>query len=230
MSAASDGPILGTVGGWSTQIRVSLTIGLLLLAASTATALATEFQTTEPDACALLRHSDVAPALGAGVQSHAQKFPLPELSEADQDINHFLTVSRTQCTWVDQPGKKVAVQRIEALIVNVLDRNENYSGGGKPWDASREGLILIAIGGKPGGSSGYRLVSNDDLAKKLHKPQLAGDDVFIVVDRRTNGAKKAILGYRFEDGLWAYFGAITFKRNALNVVLAATKHVVAGSQ
>lgn len=217
------------MNGWRALSRSSLLVWLTLFAGMSTVALAADVQTTDPDACSVLRRSDVAPALGAGVQSHPQKFALPALPKDDQELNHFLKVSRTMCTWADLPGKSVEPGQIEALIVNVLDRNEAYSGGGKPWDASREALILTALGGKPVGSTGYRLVANNALAKKLKKPQLAGDDVFILVDRRTDGARKAILGYRFDDGLWAYFGATTFKRDALNVLIAATRRVVAGS-
>lgn len=203
-------------------LRIALVCCLVSFAVS-GTARAEEFQTTKPDACAVLRHSDLAPTLGSHVHSHTNKFPLPELSETDQDINHFLTVSRTQCTWADA-SKQAQIGQIELVTVNVLDRNENYSGGGEPWSTEKPAIILVAIGT----TKVYSLKDNDFLAEKLHQPQLAGDDVFIAVDRKTGGRRRAILGYRFNDGLWAYFGAITYKQSALNVLIRATRRVVAG--
>ncbi len=50
----------------------------------------------------------------------------------------------------------------------------------------------------------------------------------IAVDRRTDGRRKAILGYRFGDGLWAYLGAVTYKQSALRLAIDATRRVVAG--
>jgi hypothetical protein len=203
--------------GWAFLLCATLS---LIFAA---TALAGGVQSTDPDACQVLRHSDVAPYLGAKVQSHPTKFDLPELPEADQDMNHFLDVSRTQCTWA-APTKSTSPKDLEFVTLNVYERNPDYSGGGKPWTVDQGIIELVALGS----AKGFINVDNGWLAKHYKNPRLDTESLFVVTDRKTHGKRRAYLGYELSQDLWIVLGAQTSKQSAIDFLIGATKHIVAG--
>ncbi len=192
-------------------LAVALSAGVLVGAA-----LAGGDQRTNPDACAVLSPSRVKSVLGPAAISHRQSFALPELPKADPDINHFLDVSRTGCTWAD-PRKGTF------LNVQVYERNSEFTGK-KPWTPATQRNILAVIG-----SQGYyALVDNERQAKQRGAPWLAGEEVMLVWDRATRGRRKAIIATDPTDELWIAISVIGGGRSAIDVATTVTKHLLGG--
>ncbi|MFN0156271.1 MAG: hypothetical protein ACKVUT_17995 [Gaiella sp.] len=195
----------------------SVLAGLALCACVLAgAALAGGDQRTNPDACAVLKPSRVKSVLGPAAISHRQPFALPELPEADRNINHFLDVSRTGCTWVDP-------RRGTAVNVQVYERNADFTGK-KPWTPATQRNILALLGSK----GYYALVDNDKQARKRAAPWLAGEDVMLVWDRATRGRLKAIVATDPTDELWIAISVVGGGRSAIDVATAVTKHLLGG--
>jgi hypothetical protein len=195
-----------------------LATGLLLTGG--AAALADDAQVTSPTACAVVSGSRARAVLGPHVQMHPERFELPKLPAADPNLNHFLDVSHTGCAIVDPAtftsGRPVAVR------VDVYERNPEYSGGGKPWTPLYERLLLAKLGSK----GYYLLTDNDALARKRKQPWLGSEDVMLLVDRKTHGQRKVILGFDFDEDTWIVISVLGGPRSALDVVSLITRGVL----
>lgn len=199
-------------------MRFPTMLSILVAAAAGATglALAGGYQSTNPDACAVLRPARVKPVLGAGAISHREPVPLPELPRSNQNINDYLDVFRTSCTWADlRKGTFVNTQ--------VYERNDAYTGK-KPWSPADERAILAVLGSK----GYYILFDNDRIAKQRRAPWLAGEDVMLVGDRATHGRRHVILGTDPTENLWIVISVIGGKRSAIDVATAVTRQLLGG--
>jgi hypothetical protein len=185
-----------------------------------AAALADGYQETNPTACAVVSGSRARAVLGPRVQMHPERFELPKLPAADPNLNHFLDVSHTGCALLDPTtlgsGRPVAVR------IDVYERNPEYSGGGKPWTPDYEALLLAQLGSK----GYYLLTDNDVLAKKRKQPWLAGEDIMLLVDRKTHGRRTVILGFNFDEDTWIAFSVQGGPRSALDVVSLITRAIL----
>ena len=135
-------------------------------------------------------------------------------------LNHFLDVSHTGCAILDPTtfasGRPVAVR------VDVYERNQEYSGGGQAWTPLYERDLLAKLGSK----GYYLLKDNDVLAKKRKQPWLAGEEIMLLVDRRTQGQRKVILGFDFDEDTWIVFSVLGGPRNALDVASLISRGVL----
>lgn len=209
--------------------RALIILAVFGVVASAGVALADGFQTTTPDACAVLKRTRVAAVLGGRVVSHPERFPLPELPRGESDINRFLDVAKTGCTWIDPAV--AASGRLTAINVRVHRANPEYNGPTRPGDGPQRALpwtplyereILAQLGSR----GSYQLVDNDKLARKIRAPWLAGEDLMLVWDRATRGQRKVILGIDDDDGLWIAVSVTADGRSAIEIAVAVTRHLL----
>ena len=195
--------------------RIIVCTAVLSCGLTAAVALADGYQETSPTACAVVSGSRARAVLGAHVRMHPERFELPKLPAADPDLNHFLKVSHTGCTIADPTtfasGKRVVVH------VEVDERNPEYSGGGKAWTPEHEALVLAQLGSK----GYYLLTDNDVMAKKRKQPWLAGEDIMLLVDRKSHGRV-----FDFDDDTWVAFSVQGGPRSALDVASLITRGVL----
>jgi hypothetical protein len=200
--------------------RIVVCIAALSVGLTTAVALADGYQETSPTACAVVSGARARAVLGPHALKQAEHFELPKLPAADPNLNHFLDVSHTGCAIADvttfTAGRPIAVR------VDVYERNREYSGGGEPWTPLYERLLLAKLGSK----GYYLLTDNDTLAKKRKQPWLAGEDIMLLVDRKTHGERKVILGLEFDDDTWIVFSGLGGPRSALDLVSLITRGVL----
>ena len=64
------------------------------------------------------------------------------------------------------------------------------------------------------------------MAKKRKQPWLAGEDIMLLVDRKSHGRRTVILGVNFGDDTWIAFSVQGSQRSALDVASLITKGVL----
>jgi len=64
------------------------------------------------------------------------------------------------------------------------------------------------------------------MAKKRKQPWLAGEDIMLLVDRKSHGRRTVILGFDFDDDTWVAFSVQGGPRSALDVASLITRGVL----
>jgi hypothetical protein len=161
--------------------------------------------------------------LGAGVTSHPDRFPLPERPPSDPDLNHYLDVSHTSCTWA-RPASFLQ-SGVEAVNIQVYQRNDEYSGGGEPWSTNDR----VGLYGKLCVSSAINCVDPKWVARKFRFPAPAtGTLLFVLIDDKTDGKRHVWVGYELDDGLWLDIAVTATKRSALSIAGPLIRRIVGG--
>lgn len=206
-------------------MRTLRTALLLLVAAlfATGTALADDVQTTAPDACAVFTARLMKSVLGGGAIARPERFPLPERPASDPDLNHYLDVSHTSCTWANPASfLKTGVQ---AVTIQVYERNDEYSGGGKPWSVNER----TAVYGRLIAATTIDMLDRKWFAVKYKTPAIGTETyLFILGDHRTGGERRVWVGYRLDDGLWLDISVAATKRSAFAIAGPLIKRIVGG--
>lgn len=205
-------------------MRTPRTALLLVVAAlfATGTALADDVQTTEPDACAVFTARMMRSVLGPGVRATPERFPLPERSASDPNLNHYLDVSHTSCTWANPAS--FPKSGVEAVNVQVYQRNDEYSGG-EPWSVNEK----VSVYARLGIASAINSVDPRWVARRFHfSTPPAGTPFFVLIDDKTDGKRRVWVGYQLDDGLWLDIGVAATKRSALSIAGPLIRRIVGG--
>ncbi len=201
-----------------------LILGVALLSAGVA--LADGVQRTDPDACAMFTGRLMKSVLGPGVTARPEHLPLPKLPAADPNLNHFLKVSQTSCTWANPAS--FAKSGIAYVRVEIYQRNDDYSGGGKRWSVNSEWAGF----GRLLSSRGVTILDQGWFAAR-YKAQgivtaIVQGTLIIAGDAKTGGERRIWVGYELDDGVWLSIGVAASKRPAFLIVGPLLKQVVGG--
>lgn len=203
-------------------MRTPRTALLLLVAAlfATGTALADDVQTTAPDACAVFTARLMRSVLGGGAIARPERFPLPERPASDPNLNHYLDVSHTSCTWANPASfPKTGVQ---AVVIQVYERNDEYSGGGEPWSVNER----IAVYGRLAAASAIEPADLARFARTYRLPALP-KQLLLLRDVKTGGKRRVWIGLQLDDGVWLDVGIASTTGNALALAAPLVKRMAA---